>query len=174
MYGTIQAYWKHRGAALRRRPGTLGLLALPQALVFKVIFPLLCPVMDLLVLYATALLAWQHFTDPGARSDAGAVLLLLYTGLLFAADYLAAAVALLLESGEDWRLLPLLVLQRFFYRQILSLAVYKALARAIRGERVGWGKLARRGTLCVPSLGDPQQPRRAQASEQRGSGAAAL
>jgi cellulose synthase/poly-beta-1,6-N-acetylglucosamine synthase-like glycosyltransferase/peptidoglycan/xylan/chitin deacetylase (PgdA/CDA1 family)/spore germination protein YaaH len=151
VFGTIQCYWKHRAATLHK-PRSLGLLALPQALVFKVIFPLLCPAMDALVLYAVSLLAWQHFTDPGARSSAGAVLLLFYTGLLLGVDYLAAAVALLLEPGEDRRLLPLLFLQRFFYRQILSWAVYKAVLRAMRGELAQWGKLTRRGALSDAML----------------------
>ena len=63
MYGTLQAAWKQRDTLFRPRFGTLGLVALPNLLLFQVVFPLVSPVMDLelFVSGAAALVQWmQH------------------------------------------------------------------------------------------------------------------
>ena len=62
-------------------------------------------------------------------------------------DFLAAAVAFLLERGEDWTLLAWLLLQRFFYRQLMYYVAIKSTVTAIRGTIVGWGKLERKATV---------------------------
>lgn len=148
VFGTMQAFWKHRSALLRPRQGALGLLAMPQAIVFKILFPLIAPLMDLAALGSFGLLIWQHYQHPEDGWSGGLVRLLLYCGLFLVADHLSAAVALLLEGNEDWKLLLWLVLQRFFYRQLLSYVALKAVLRAVRGELVGWGKLVRKGTVA--------------------------
>jgi hypothetical protein len=43
------------------------------------------------------------------------------------------------------------VLQRFLYRQLLYYVVIRSLLTAIRGNRVGWNKLDRRGTVRIES-----------------------
>jgi len=50
MYGTLQAAWKHADALFRPRYGSLGFIALPNIFIFQVLFPLISPVMDLLML----------------------------------------------------------------------------------------------------------------------------
>lgn len=50
MYGTLQAAWKHADALFRPRYGSLGFVALPNIFIFQVLFPLISPVMDLLML----------------------------------------------------------------------------------------------------------------------------
>jgi hypothetical protein len=60
-------------------------------------------------------------------------------------DMLAGIIAFALERRERWRLLWLLLPQRIGYRQIMYYVVLKALTQALRGPRVGWGKLARTG-----------------------------
>jgi cellulose synthase/poly-beta-1,6-N-acetylglucosamine synthase-like glycosyltransferase len=49
MYGTMQAAWKHRDVLFRPRYGALGFVALPNVIVFQVLFPLVSPIMDLLL-----------------------------------------------------------------------------------------------------------------------------
>jgi hypothetical protein len=39
--------------------------------------------------------------------------------------------------------------QRFGYRQLMYYVVVKAVVTAVRGPRVGWGKLERRATAAV-------------------------
>ncbi|HEX7976152.1 MAG TPA: glycosyltransferase, partial [Anaerolineales bacterium] len=50
MYGTLQAAWKHRGVIFRPRYGALGMFAIPNIFIFQVLFPLISPVMDFLLI----------------------------------------------------------------------------------------------------------------------------
>jgi hypothetical protein len=48
-----------------------------------------------------------------------------------------------------WRLLPLLLLQRFCYRQLLYLCAVRVAFAALKGRLQGWNKLARTGRLAL-------------------------
>src|SRR5205814_3815899 len=50
-YGTLQCLWKHRDALFRPSYGALGTVAMPNVWIFQIIFPLISPVMDLLLVY---------------------------------------------------------------------------------------------------------------------------
>lgn len=149
MYGTFQAAWKHRSALFRPSRGTLGLVALPNIFVFQVLFPLVSPVMDLVMLITLVVGAadwWQHpaeFSGDTLRTVA------FYYALFLAVDLLAALVAFVLERRENARLLVLLVWQRFFYRQLMYYVAIRALVASVRGGEVGWGKLERKATVRV-------------------------
>ena len=47
-------------------------------------------------------------------------------------------------NGEKapWRLLPLLLVQRFSYRQLLYVVTIRSVLAAIKGRFIGWGKLS--------------------------------
>src|SRR5262249_26557613 len=62
-YGTLQCMWKHGDALFRPRYGALGFIAMPNVWIFQIIFPLISPVMDLMlvyVLFSSALELWQQ------------------------------------------------------------------------------------------------------------------
>jgi len=150
MFGTLQATWKHADALLRPRYGALGLVALPNVLIFQVLFPLISPVMDLMLIGSlgwAAIDRWQH--PKGYSSDAlGRVLF--YYALFLAVDYLAAALAFALEPKENKWLLAGLFWQRFFYRQLMYYVAVKSMLASVRGVLVGWGKQDRKATVNVP------------------------
>ena len=151
MFGTLQAAWKHRSALFRRDSGALGWVALPNVLVFQIIFPLVSPIMDLLLLWAGlhALTGyWQH---PQADVDPGFMRALWFYALFTLIDCATAALGFLLDRKADWRLLPWLLPQRFFYRQLIYYVAIKALVTALRGPRVGWGKLERSASVASPA-----------------------
>jgi hypothetical protein len=75
--------------------------------------------------------------------------MLLYWLVFTAIDMLAATIAFALERREKWSLLWLLIPQRIGYRQVMYYVVLKAIAQALRGPRVGWGKLKRTGRVTV-------------------------
>ena len=54
-FGTLQAVWKHRDTMLRPRYGTLGLVALPNVLLFQILLPVFSPLIDLLFVGSLAL-----------------------------------------------------------------------------------------------------------------------
>jgi hypothetical protein len=62
-------------------------------------------------------------------------------------DCTSAAIAVAMERGEKWSLVPWLVLQRFGYRQLMYCVVIKAMLAASLGPLVGWGKLERKATV---------------------------
>ena len=79
MYGTMQAAWKHRDVLFRPRYGALGFVALPNVLIFQVLFPLISPVMDLMLIGSLGLAGARSLAAPGRlfhrRPGASALLL---------------------------------------------------------------------------------------------------
>ena len=67
-------------------------------------------------------------------------------------DLSAGALGMALERRAPWRDLVWLPAQRFGYRQLMYYVVLKSLNSALRGARVGWGRLDRRGSATVASL----------------------
>jgi len=138
-FGVLQACWKHKARLFRRGGGVLGWGILPAFLIYQFAVPLVAPVVDLLL--AFSLVCGRATATLG------------YYLLFFAIDLALSAIAILLE-GEDLRLLWGLFVQRIAYRQLLWVALAKALWNALAGFAVGWGKLARTGSATVePSDG---------------------
>ncbi len=147
-YGTLQCLWKHADAALRPRYRALGLIALPQVLLFQIALAALSPLIDLLLVWQVAVTALDYFQH-GAAANAGNLMEMEgYYALFLAIDLGAGAFAFALEKGEQWRLLWWLALQRFGYRQLMYYVVVKSLAVALSGAIVGWGRLERKATVA--------------------------
>jgi cellulose synthase/poly-beta-1,6-N-acetylglucosamine synthase-like glycosyltransferase/peptidoglycan/xylan/chitin deacetylase (PgdA/CDA1 family)/spore germination protein YaaH len=146
-FGTLQALWKHRDAFGRERYGTLGRVALPHILLFQIVLPLFCPVVDLLffgsiVLWALArahIGPFLQFWTPGDVERA-----VLFFAVFLLIDLAMSLVAFTLERDEDWSLLISLPLQRFYYRQLMDVVLFRAILRAIQGRAVGWGRVGPR------------------------------
>ncbi|MFO1372683.1 MAG: glycosyltransferase [Candidatus Competibacteraceae bacterium] len=151
MYGTMQAAWKHIDTLFRPRYGALGFIALPNVLIFQVLFPLVSPVMDLLLVGSLATAAFNRWQHPAEYSPDALWRVLFYYTLFVAVDYLAAALAFVLERKENKSLLIWLFLQRFFYRQLMYYVAIKSILTSLRGVLVGWGKLERKATVQATS-----------------------
>ena len=148
-FGTLQCLWKHRGAL--GRYGWFGALSLPTLWLFQFVAQVLAPFVDLQLLVAgmSLLGQWisslQHVDTPLAPDPMIWAVVAIYTAFL-ALEVAAGAVAYGYD-GEDRRELWLLPTQRFVYRQIMYLVVWRSLLRALGGAAHGWGKLARTGTV---------------------------
>lgn len=147
MYGTMQAAWKHRDVLFRPRYGALGFVALPNVIIFQILFPLVSPVMDLLLIGALGSAAFNYWQHPAEFSAGNLWRVLFYYALFVAVDYLAAILAFALERKESWWLLIWLFWQRFFYRQLMYYVAIKATFASLKGALVGWGNLERKGTV---------------------------
>ncbi len=145
-YGTLQCMWKHLDALFRPRYGTLGFIAMPNVWIFQILFPLISPVMDLMLVYTLLSTGWDRLQQPTGYSSTNLQQVLFYYALFLAIDWLSASFAFILEKRERWRLLWWLFLQRFCYRQVMYYVMIKSVAMAVRGPRVGWGKLERKAT----------------------------
>ena len=147
MFGTMQATWKHRDVLFRPRYGALGFVALPNVIIFQVLFPLISPIMDLLLIGSLSMAAFNHWQHPAEYSPDALWRVLFYYALFVTVDYLAAILAFALERKESWRLLLGLFWQRFFYRQLMYYVAIQSMLTSLRGVRVGWGKLERKATV---------------------------
>jgi peptidoglycan-N-acetylglucosamine deacetylase len=145
-YGTLQCMWKHRDALFRPRYGALGFIAMPNVWIFQILFPLISPVMDLMLLYTLIAVGIDRWQQAAEYSSANLRQVLFYYALFLAIDWVTACFAFLLERRERWSLLWWLFLQRFCYRQVMYYVMIKSVAMAIRGPVVGWGKLERKAT----------------------------
>ncbi len=145
-FGILQSVWKHRAAFVRNK--AMGLFALPNILVFQMLLPLVSPFIDLM--FAGGLI--HYFIDrhyhPEAASMASLQKLLAYFGAFLLIDFVTSAVAFSLErrhpanKGDGWLLFHIW-LQRFAYRQVFSVVLFKTLMRAIDGKPFNWDKLER-------------------------------
>jgi cellulose synthase/poly-beta-1,6-N-acetylglucosamine synthase-like glycosyltransferase/peptidoglycan/xylan/chitin deacetylase (PgdA/CDA1 family)/spore germination protein YaaH len=146
-YGTLQCLWKHGDALFRPRYGALGFVAMPNVWVFQILFPLISPIMDLMLVYTLISSALDRLQQPVGYSFTNLRQVLFYYALFLAVDWCAACFAFVLERKERWRLLWWLFLQRFCYRQVMYYVMVKSVATAMRGAVVGWGKLERKATV---------------------------
>jgi cellulose synthase/poly-beta-1,6-N-acetylglucosamine synthase-like glycosyltransferase/peptidoglycan/xylan/chitin deacetylase (PgdA/CDA1 family)/spore germination protein YaaH len=148
-YGTLQCLWKHRDTLFRPRYGALGFVAMPNVWIFQILFPLVSPVMDLILIYTLISALLDRLQQPSAYSFTNLRQVLFYYALFLAVDWSAACFAFVLERKERWSLLWWLFLQRFCYRQVMYYVMVKSVATAVRGAVVGWGKLDRKATVEV-------------------------
>jgi cellulose synthase/poly-beta-1,6-N-acetylglucosamine synthase-like glycosyltransferase/peptidoglycan/xylan/chitin deacetylase (PgdA/CDA1 family)/spore germination protein YaaH len=145
-FGILQSVWKH-GAAIRRR-SRLGWIALPNIIIFQIVLPLLSPSIDLMFLFGTLQYLAKRYFHPESADPSSFQRLLFFFVIFLAIDFMASALAFLLErrqkgQGEDAQLLLHLWLQRFSYRQLFSAVLLKTLKRAIDGKPFAWDKLER-------------------------------
>jgi len=147
MYGTLQAAWHHGNALFRPRYGSLGFVALPNILIFQVLFPLISPAMDLLMLVSIVTTVLNKIYHPLEYSADSLWRVLFYYAMFAAVEFAAALIAFLLERTENKRLLVWLFWQRFFYRQLMYYVAIKSFRSSLKGVAVGWNKLERKATV---------------------------
>src|SRR5579859_705697 len=145
-FGILQAVWKH-GAAIRKR-SRLGWIALPNIIIFQILLPLVSPFIDIMFLFGTLEYVATRYFHPESTDPSSFERLVFYFLVFLAIDFIASALAFLLErrvegAGEEPQLLLHLWLQRFSYRQLFSAVLVKTLKRAIDGKPFAWDKLER-------------------------------
>ena len=145
-FGILQAVFKHKQAIRNNR--AMGLFALPNILIFQILLPLVSPFIDLMFLAGLGSYLWQKYFHPEAASASNFEKLLVYFVTFLVIDFVTSALAFSLErkhpgSKGDGLLLFHIWLQRFSYRQLFSLVLFKTLKRAIDGRPFNWDKLER-------------------------------
>jgi cellulose synthase/poly-beta-1,6-N-acetylglucosamine synthase-like glycosyltransferase/spore germination protein YaaH/peptidoglycan/xylan/chitin deacetylase (PgdA/CDA1 family) len=145
-FGILQAVFKHR--AVFARKGALGFVALPNILIFQILLPLVSPFIDMMFAVGVIWYFIQKYFHPDSTDPASFQRLLIFFGAFLVIDFLASALAFALErrqpeAREDAWLLSQVWLQRFAYRQVFSLVLFRTLKRAIQGRPFAWDKLDR-------------------------------
>ena len=152
-FGILQATWKRRH--LFGHKGVLGVVALPNLLIFQILLPLVSPFIDLM--FAAGAISYffnRHFhpetTDPHDFEK-----LVTFFIVFLVIDFITSTVAFTLErieganSKRDTWLLADIWLQRFAYRQLFSIVLFRTIKRAIDGRPFAWDKLERKATANI-------------------------
>jgi len=140
-FGTLQSFWKHRDTLGKPKYGMLGFVALPNIFLFQLLLPLISPIIDLLfigslALWGLAQLRVTHLPQLWTAADVERSVIFFIGFMLI--DLLTCVIAFALERGEDWTLLWPLLLQRFYYRQMMYVVLFRAVKHAVEGGAVGW------------------------------------
>jgi cellulose synthase/poly-beta-1,6-N-acetylglucosamine synthase-like glycosyltransferase/spore germination protein YaaH/peptidoglycan/xylan/chitin deacetylase (PgdA/CDA1 family) len=145
-FGILQAVFKHKGVFARK--GALGFVALPNILIFQILLPLVSPFIDVMFVVGVIWYFVQKHFHPESTDPASFQRLLIFFVAFLVIDFIASALAFALErrqpeAREDAWLLSQVWLQRFAYRQVFSLVLFRTLKRAIQGRPFAWDKLER-------------------------------
>ncbi len=145
-FGILQAIWKHRGAISKHR--AMGLFALPNILIFQILLPLVSPLIDLMFVAGVFHYFIDRYFHPDTASTASFYKLITFFGAFLLIDFVTSALAFALErkhpasKGDAWLLVHIWI-QRFTYRQVFSVVLFKTLKRAFDGKPFAWDKLDR-------------------------------
>ncbi len=149
-FGTLQSVYKHQRAFLNNK--AMGFFALPNILIFQILLPLVSPFIDLMFTVGVVnYLLDRHFHPETASASSFEKLLTYFLGFLVI-DFVTSALAFSLErrhpanKGDGWLLFHIW-LQRFAYRQLFSLVLFKTVKRAIDGRPFNWEKLERTAAM---------------------------
>ena len=145
-FGILQAVYKHRKVVARK--GALGWVALPNIVIFQIMLPLVSPLIDIMFVVGTIWYYIQKHFHPDSTDPADFHKLVLFFFAFLVIDFIASAIAFALErrrpdDKEDAWLLTQVWLQRFAYRQLFSIVLFKTLKRALEGRKFAWDKLER-------------------------------
>ncbi len=151
-FGTLQAIFKHRGAFTRNK--AMGFFALPNILIFQLLLPLVSPLIDIMFIAGVIHYIVDRHFHPAAASAANFEKLLVYFLGFLVIDFLTSSLAFSLEprhqanKGDGWLLFHIW-LQRFAYRQVFSIVIFKTIKRAIDGRPFSWDKLDRTAKMSA-------------------------
>ena len=145
-FGILQAVYKHRGAFARK--GVLGFVALPNIVIFQILLPLVSPLIDIMFAGSGLWYLSRKYFHPYSTDSTDFHKLVAFFFAFLVIDFLASSIAFALErrrpdAKEDIWLLSQVWLQRFAYRQLFSIVLFKTLKRALEGRKFAWDKLER-------------------------------
>jgi cellulose synthase/poly-beta-1,6-N-acetylglucosamine synthase-like glycosyltransferase/peptidoglycan/xylan/chitin deacetylase (PgdA/CDA1 family) len=133
IFGTAQCVWKYKEIYKTKPNSPLGLVVIPNTLLFGILIPLVYPLLDIVFLAAIFFGSWKMVIAA----------YLLFT--LF--DVLYSSIAFLQESKNKWSRVIFIPLQRIYYRQIIYYTVLKSILRAFEGTTVPWAKVRKTGQM---------------------------
>ena len=154
-FGILQSVYKHRAAFGCK--GVLGWVALPNIVIFQILLPLVSPFIDIMFAVGALAYAVDRYFHPDTANPASFEKLVAFFVAFMVIDFIASATAFALErrtadNREDVRLLLHVWLQRFAYRQLFSLVLFRTLKRAVTGRAFNWDKLERTAAMPYASV----------------------
>ena len=133
-FGVMQSFWKNKKLCFKPKYKALGMVSLPNILIFQMILPIFAPFVDIILLWAVIN---GYFTYA------------IYSYFLFMLlDLITAIIAFSFQKEKLTKLIWILP-QRLIYRQMMYYVLYQAIRKAIKGEIQYWGKLKRTGNVKI-------------------------
>ncbi|GGI28067.1 glycosyltransferase [Pedobacter mendelii] len=154
-FGVMQSFWKNRKTLLNKKYGYFGMVGMPNILIYQIILPLFSPLADLFMLISLisgffSLSAINNLTLTGFSGilslHNGFGQVLFYYLIFIFVDMIFAAIAFKMEN-EKFKNLLYIFPQRFFWRQLMYLVLFRSFRKAIKGELETWGTLKRTGNV---------------------------
>lgn len=154
-FGVMQSFWKNRKTLLNKKYGYFGMVGMPNILIYQIILPLFSPLADLFMLISLisglfSLSAINNLTLTGFSGilslHNGFGQVLFYYLVFIVVDLIFAAIAFKMEKEKYTNLLYILP-QRFFWRQLMYLVLFRSFRKALKGELELWGTLKRTGNV---------------------------
>ncbi len=136
-YGIMQAFYKNRDACFNPTYKGLGMVALPNILLFQIILPIIAPLADVMFIVS---LIWNR-NDPESLHK-----IILYYVVFFSVDIMVSIIAFIFEK-EKLSKLVWLIPQRLIYRQLMYVILFRSMRKAAKGESQNWGVLKRTGNV---------------------------
>jgi cellulose synthase/poly-beta-1,6-N-acetylglucosamine synthase-like glycosyltransferase len=133
-FGVMQAFWKNRNLCFNWKYGSLGLIAMPNILIFQILLPILAPFADMVLLWALINGNTNH---------------VLQSYLIFTIADLFSALAAFYFQKENFSKLIWFIPQRLVYRQLMYFVLFHSVYKALKGETHVWGKLERTGHFVL-------------------------
>ncbi|MBT2620508.1 polysaccharide deacetylase family protein [Chryseobacterium sp. ISL-6] len=131
-YGIMQMFWKQKQTFLNPKYKGLGLWAMPNILLFQYIIPFFSPFADVIMFF-------------GILFGNGEKIFTYYL-LFLLVDASLAIVAFLMQREKLVNLLYVIP-QRFGYRWLMYIVLFRSLRKALKGEIQAWGFLKRTGNV---------------------------
>lgn len=159
-FGVMQSFWKNRKTLLNKKYGYFGMVGMPNILIYQIILPLFSPLADLFMLISLisglfSLSAINNLTLTGFSGilslHNGFGQVLFYYLIFIFVDMIFAAIAFKMEH-EKFKTLLYIFPQRFFWRQLMYLVLFRSFRKAIKGELETWGTLKRTGNVKEATL----------------------
>jgi cellulose synthase/poly-beta-1,6-N-acetylglucosamine synthase-like glycosyltransferase/spore germination protein YaaH/peptidoglycan/xylan/chitin deacetylase (PgdA/CDA1 family) len=132
-FGVMQTFWKHRDTLFDKRYKGLGIWAMPNILIFQFLIPFFSPLADIFMLVGIF---------AGNAEKIG-----IYYLLFMLVDISISVLAFIFEK-EKLSKLFWIIPQRFVYRWIMYIVLFKSFKKAIKGELQTWGVLKRSGNVA--------------------------
>lgn len=149
VFGTLQSVFKHKEVLFNPKYKFLGLISLPNVLIFQLGFNLIAPILDIYVFLNLIYFLWQKVVHTDISLHAVLTPFIFYI-IFLAIDMAVAIAAFIMEKNkEDSGLLLYYPIQRIIFRLIIYIVSVKSLLIAIKGQLVGWGKFARTANCSI-------------------------
>jgi hypothetical protein len=138
-YGVMQSFWKNRDACFNTRYKGLGMVALPNIFLFQIVMPLIGPFADILFFLSL----YINRDSPESMHK-----IMLFYAVFLLVDVMVSVLAFSFEKEKISRLVWLIP-QRFIYRLLMYVVLFRSVRKAIKGESQGWGVLKRTGNVVI-------------------------